>query len=188
MRFDRIQRLDQPAMTTRWQADIGTVTIENNSARFDGKKPLLLPNIISVERVNSRAFAHDLIQVNYADGQTIVTVYFAVAYRRGGAQAIDELFGTLSALCGSSPPVAVAPQVIDAHRERILADRAQSNRQANTTMLIGAIVFVVGIVVTVGTYVSAVSTGGVYVIAYGAVFGGLAMILGGFAMKQKSSG
>jgi hypothetical protein len=188
MRFDRIQRLDQPAMTTRWQADIGTVTIEDNSARFNGKKTLLLSNIISVERVKSRAFAHDLVQVNYAEDQTILTVYFAVAYRRGGGQTIEELFGALSTLCGSSPPVAMAPEVIETHREKTLADRAQSNRRASMTMLIGVVVFLVGIVVTVGTYVVAAASGGVYIIAYGAVFGGLVMILSGFAMKQKSAG
>lgn len=188
MRFDRIQRLDQPAMTTRWQADIGTVTIENNSARFDGKKTLLLSNIISVERVKSRAFAHDLVQVDYAEGETISTVYFAVAYRRGGGQTIEELFGALSAVGGSSPSVAVAPEVIETHRQKTSADRAQSNRRASLTMAIGAVVFLVGIVVTVGTYLVAASTGGVYIIAYGAVFGGLVMILSGFAMKQKSAG
>jgi hypothetical protein len=188
MRFDRIQRLDQPAMTTRSQADIGTVTIENDLLRFDGKNQLMFPHIISVERVNSKAFAHDLVQVDYSDGHNIATVYFAVAYRRGGGETINKLFAMLTKLCGRTAPASVAPEAIEMHREQVLAERAKSNRQASMTMLIGALLFVVGLVVTIGTYVSAASTGGVYIIAYGAVFGGLAMILGGFALKQKSSG
>ena len=116
MKFDRIQRLDQPAPTTRWQADVGTVTIEDGAVRFDGKKHLVLPHIISVDRTSSGAFAHDLVQVNYTDGQTIATVYFAVAYRRGGAQAIDQLFGMLADLCESAPAVSVAPEAIETHR------------------------------------------------------------------------
>lgn len=185
MKFERIQWLDQPGPTTRWQADIGVVTIENGSVSFDGKRHLLLPHIISVERVSSRAFAHDLVQVNYTDAHTVATVYFAVAYRRGGAEAINQLFGMVEQLCGSAPPASIAPEAIDMHRDKVLADRARSNRQAATTMLIGATVLLIGVVVTTATYMRAASTGGIYIVAYGAIFGGLLMILKGFMMKQK---
>lgn len=185
MKFDRIQCLDEPAPTTRWQADVGTVSIENGSARFDGKRHLVLPHIISVERVSSGAFAHDLVQVNYTDGHNVATVYFAVAYRRGGAEAIDQLFGMVEKLCGSAPPASIAPEAIEMHRERVLADRARSNRQAAKAMLIGATVLLIGVIVTTATYMRAASTGGIYVIAYGAIFGGLIIILRGFMMKQK---
>jgi hypothetical protein len=185
MKFDRIQCLDEPAPTTRWQADVGTVTIENNSIRFDGKRHLLLPHIISVERVSSGAFAHDLVQVNHPDGNTVATVYFAIAYRRGGAEAGNQLFSMIEELCGSAPPVSIAPEAIEQHREKLLADRAKSNRQAARAMLIGAIVLLIGVVVTTGTYMRAASAGGIYIIAYGAIFGGIIMILRGFMMKQK---
>ena len=185
MQFDRIQILDEPAQTTRWQADLGTVTIESGSVRFDGKRHLALAHIISVERVPNRAFAHDLLEVDYTDGQTISTVYFAVAYRRGGAEAIDQLFGMLEKSRGSAVPVSIAPQAIELHREKVHADRATSHRQGGNAMLIGASVLLIGVVVTIGTYMRAGSIYGIYIIAYGAIFGGLLMILRGFMMRQK---
>lgn len=186
MQFDRIQRLDDPSTTTtRWAADIGTVTIENGAARHDGKRHLTLANIISVERVRNRLYAHDVVQVDYADGQTIATTYFAVAYRRGGAQTIDQLFGELEKARGSAAPASIAPQAIDSHREKVLADRAAVDRQGGKLMWIGAAVLLAGVVVTIGTYSRAASTGGTYIVAYGAILAGILMLLNGFIRRPK---
>jgi hypothetical protein len=185
MQFDPIQRLDDPSTpTTRWAADVGTVTIEGGSARYDGKRHLALVNIISVGRVRSRAYAQEVVQVDYTDGQTIATVYFA-AFRRGGAQMIDQLFGELEKLRAAAAPVSIAPQAIETHQEKVLADRAAVDRQGGKLMGIGAVVLLAGIVITIGTYSRAASTGGTYVVAYGAIIAGLLMILSGFMRRPK---
>jgi hypothetical protein len=163
MEFDRIQCLDKPEPTTRWKADIGSVTIENDSVKFDGKRHLILAHIISVERLSSRYFAHDLVQVDYIDGKAMATVYFAVAYRRGGAEAISQLFRALERLRGSAPSGSIAPEAIKMHRGKLLADQETSHRRGALVMWLGVAVFLIGVIVTLVTYERVASTGGTYV-------------------------
>jgi hypothetical protein len=65
-------------------------------------------------------------------------------------------------------------------------ERQQERRSgANRQMAIGALLFVVGVVITAATYASASTGGGRYVVAYGAIIVGIVkMIRGAVALNQ----
>lgn len=67
------------------------------------------------------------------------------------------------------------------------AERASEAAKANRSMLIGALLFIGGTAVTVVSYSAAASSpgGGTYVVAYGAIIGGLIQLLRGFAARTR---
>ena len=71
--------------------------------------------------------------------------------------------------------VAERPRDLVREDERQHAQRAGAHRQLG----IGALLLLVGIVVTAGTYASASSSGGSYVVAYGAIVVGIIKIIRG---------
>mgnify|MGYP003387246065 CR=1 FL=1 len=57
---------------------------------------------------------------------------------------------------------------------------AEARKSGSTTMMIGAGIFVVGLAITLGTHEAAASSGGGrYVVAYGAILGGVWVFLKG---------
>ena len=82
-------------------------------------------------------------------------------------------------------PGSIEPKELEKHRQKVEEERSASNRQAATSMWLGAAVFFIGLVVTVATLAMADVAGGTYIIAYGALLGGLALFLTGYASRQK---
>ncbi len=62
------------------------------------------------------------------------------------------------------------------------------NRKARELIGVGLVISVVGIFVTVGTYLGYINTGNSYLVAYGPVLGGAAIAAGGWSQHRRRGG
>jgi hypothetical protein len=63
---------------------------------------------------------------------------------------------------------------------------AVARKRGMTQIAIGAVVFVIGLVITIATYSSASSGGGTYVVAYGPMIFGILYVIRGFMAVAKA--
>ena len=69
-------------------------------------------------------------------------------------------------------------------QRRLLADT--TNKRSIDLVYIGAVIALVGLIVTVGTYTGMINTGNSFLIAYGPFFGGLSILFAGLAKKRRA--
>ena len=77
------------------------------------------------------------------------------------------------------PPDVILPTAEDLKEITMEADR-EAGARGPSQMIRGASIFAVGTAITLLTFLAAAGGGGIYIIAYGAIFGGLADFVLGF--------
>lgn len=72
-------------------------------------------------------------------------------------------------------------------REVILSLNVKSaNEKAKKIMFLGAVIFIGGLLLTVGTYLGILTKGNTYVISYGPMIGGLVILYSGYSKLIKN--
>lgn len=67
---------------------------------------------------------------------------------------------------------------VDNEIHRRLAGKSKAGK-VNATFLVGAVVTLIGLVITIGTYTGLINMGNYFLLAYGPILGGLAIMFGG---------
>ncbi|RKD86032.1 hypothetical protein [Mangrovibacterium diazotrophicum] len=62
------------------------------------------------------------------------------------------------------------------------------NQKARELIAVGLVISVVGIIVTLGTYLGYINTGNSYLVAYGPVLGGAGIAAGGWSQYNRKDG
>lgn len=62
-----------------------------------------------------------------------------------------------------------------------------SNNKANELIIGGALLTIIGAGITIGTYTGIIDMGNSFLIVYGPFFGGIGMLLGGWAQRRKDN-
>ena len=183
--FDKILWLPDTGMVRWWQANKGTIEVSDGSLTFRGsKRPLTISKVASVTRVHSGAWANDLLRVDYADGDHVASAYFAIAIRgEAGKEVIDKLYAQIAS---ATSQTALPPTALEAHQESLRQAIQATNTSAERTITVGVVLLVGGLLVTFVSLAIA-QAGGTYVIAYGAILGGIALIFQGLAKRSKET-
>jgi hypothetical protein len=63
-------------------------------------------------------------------------------------------------------------------------ERSQPQRHGKTTLITGALIASIGLAITLLTFASAKSSGGVVIVAYGSIIGGIYQIFRGAQMMK----
>ncbi|HYU57977.1 MAG TPA: hypothetical protein VEO00_08005 [Actinomycetota bacterium] len=160
--------------------DRGSISTEGGALRFQGAKG-------TVELSPVRGVTHDRwAKVEYGTGADIRTGYFSVPSKIAGkknrllVQSLQQALGLTEAAPGQDVE-------LDRHRSQV---RAATARRSLIQMWIGGAVAVIGILVTVITLSAASgSSGGRYIVAWGAIlFGGLAFVQGLVEWRRNRGG
>ena len=86
--------------------------------------------------------------------------------------------------CFPEEEIKVVVRLIDNAMHRKLAEKAATGK-ANLQVWLGGVVTLAGVVITVGTYTGLINMGNYFVLAYGPILGGLAIMVGGFGKGRE---
>lgn len=74
--------------------------------------------------------------------------------------------------------IRIVVRLVDNEIHRRLAGKSKAGK-VNATFLVGAVVTLIGLVITIGTYTGLINMGNYFLLAYGPILGGLAIMFGG---------
>lgn len=177
------------------QNGVGTVTAHPGQLEFDSPQVhVTVPDVREITFVYEKVQADALqrtprVRVTYGTGADLSTVHLAklqVGLPRKVKAANEQLAAGLATACGTS---ALSPA------DRVQVERATAlvqtldfdvqQRAGRTRMVISAIVFTVGALVTLISY-SAAEAGGGFVVAWGAMVFGALFFLAGYVQYRRA--
>ncbi len=74
--------------------------------------------------------------------------------------------------------IKIVVRLIDNEIQRKLAGKSRAGK-VNANFLTGGVVTLIGLIITIGTYAGLIDMGSYFLLAYGPILGGLAMMFGG---------
>jgi hypothetical protein len=192
--FDKMVCVSDPtAAPSALTANRGPLEVDQHGLTFAGKRPISISDPLSVGRVHSGAWANDLIRVDFAEGDSIASLYFVVGKRgKAAREATDRLHGLLSAMVEKGQAEgAVSPdraQALERHREALAEQARTGDTGRRWTIGLGVILIVGGIIATVVSISAASDTGGTSYFFYGAIFVGIGLVVRGFLQRTREGG
>jgi hypothetical protein len=177
--FEKIMQVATPGTPPM---NYGTLRAWPDRLELDGKQ-----TTTTITDVRGVSFEEDCVRVTHGAGDAVSTTYLAnsvVGLPKTQREKRRQFYEAIREICGGADLSSAEGERVaafdDAVREAKLAG-------ARKSILYGSLLAIAGVVLTVITYAAATG-GGTYILAWGPVLGGIAMVITGLVNQAKYRG